>query len=78
METRTGRVPPHDIEAEKSVLGAMLLDKEANFIAVQILQAEDFYLPNHGEIYSAILSMSNANKPVDHITLTDELSRRDN
>ena len=76
MEGQTGRVPPHDIEAEKSVLGAMLLDKEAIYVAIQNLRGEDFYVPGNGEIFNAILSLFNSSTPVDQITLTDELNKR--
>ena len=71
------RVPPQNIEAEQSVLGAMLIDKEAIAKATEILSAEDFYREAHRVIFSAMLEVYNKNEAVDMITVTDIL-RRDN
>ena len=71
------RVPPQNIEAEQSVLGAMLIDKEAIAKATEILSAEDFYREAHRVIFSAMLENYNKNEAVDMITVTDIL-RRDN
>ncbi len=71
------RVPPQSIEAEQSVLGAMLLDKEAISKVTEILNAEDFYREAHRVIYNAMLELYNKNEAVDMITITDIL-RRDN
>ena len=71
------RVPPQNIEAEQSVLGAMLIDKEAIAKATEILSAEDFYREAHRVIFSAMLEIYNKNEAVDMITVTDIL-RRDN
>ena len=71
------RVPPQNIEAEQSVLGAMLIDKEAIAKATEILSAEDFYRDAHRVIFSAMLEIYNKNEAVDMITVTDIL-RRDN
>lgn len=71
------RVPPQNIEAEQSVLGAMLIDKEAIAKATEILSAEDFYREAHRVIFSAMLEIYNKNEAVDMITVTDVL-RRDN
>ncbi len=76
MGKTQGRVSPHDLEAEKSVLGAMLLDDEALFIATKMLGVEDFYMLGHGDIFEAMRSLFSENKPVDHITLSDELNSR--
>ena len=70
-------VPPQNIEAEQSVLGAMLIDKEAIAKATEILSAEDFYREAHRVIFSAMLEIYNKNEAVDMITVTDIL-RRDN
>lgn len=70
------RIPPHSMEAEQSVLGSMLLDKEAVAAAGEVLQAEDFYSDAHREIYEAMLSLYEAGKPVDLVTLVDELDQR--
>ena len=71
------RVPPQNIEAEQSVLGAMLIDKEAIAKATEILSAEDFYREAHRVIFSAMLEIYDKNEAVDMITVTDIL-RRDN
>ncbi|RBP44046.1 replicative DNA helicase [Garciella nitratireducens] len=68
-----GRVPPQSIEAEQSVLGAMLLDKEAIAVATEILKAEDFYREAHGAIFDAIVQIYNRSQPVDLITLSEQL-----
>ncbi|MGI6707179.1 MAG: replicative DNA helicase [Clostridia bacterium] len=70
------RIPPHSIEAEQSVLGSMLLDREAVSAAGEVLQPEDFYSDAHREIYEAMLSLYDAGKPVDLVTLVDELDQR--
>ncbi|MDR7869787.1 MAG: replicative DNA helicase [Tissierellaceae bacterium] len=71
-----GRIPPHSIEAEQSVLGAMITDKEAINTAIEIIRSEDFYKEANGEIYEAITILFNKNEPVDLITLSEELKRR--
>ena len=71
------RVPPQNIEAEQSVLGAMLIDKEAIAKATEILSVDDFYREAHRVIFGAMLELYNKNEAVDLITVTDIL-RRDN
>ncbi len=67
------RVPPQNIEAEQSVLGAVLLDNDAINQAIEILTAEDFYRESHREIFRAMAALSEHNQPVDAITLTNAL-----
>lgn len=71
-----GKVPPHSLEAEQSVLGAMILNKEAINTAIEHLQPEDFYKEANKEIFKAIVELFNRNEPVDLITLSEELKRR--
>jgi len=71
-----GRIPPHNVEAEQSVLGSMILDKEAIINATEIIRGEDFYKEAHREIYEAMLSLYNRDEPVDLVTLSEELSQR--
>lgn len=71
-----GRIPPHSIEAEQSVLGAMMVSKEAINTAVEIIKPIDFYKEVNKEIFEAILGLFNSNEPVDLITLSEELRRR--
>ncbi|KAB3532190.1 replicative DNA helicase [Alkaliphilus serpentinus] len=70
------KIPPHSIEAEQSVLGSMLLDREAILTALEVLKPEDFYKEAHREICLAILNLFNRNEPVDLVTLTEELKSK--
>jgi len=69
------RMPPQSIQAEASVLGSMIIHAPAIDVVVQIVQAEHFYRPAHQIIYQVLVEMSQANKPVDLVTLRDELER---
>lgn len=71
-----GRIPPHSIDAEKSVLGAALLSKDALFDVVEVTRPEDFYDENHKEIFRAILDLHRRNAPVDALTVSEELKKR--
>ena len=70
------RVPPQDLEAERAVLGACLLEHEALGIAIEALQAGDFYDLNHRTVYEAMVEMYSSARPVDLVTIKDELDRR--
>src|SRR5205823_7845406 len=68
--------PPHNIEAEQSVLGAILLSADRAMYALVIeegLRAEDFYREHHGTIYEAMLALYNESEHVDVLTITDRL-----
>ena len=69
------RVPPQNIEAEQSVIGAMLIDKNAVSLVTEKLMPEDFYRQAHQVIYSAILTLHSKNEPIDMITLINELKK---
>lgn len=69
-------VPPHSTEAERSVLGAMLQDGAAVSAAVEMLAADDFYVPAHREIFDAAKALAGNNMAVDLVTMDAELSRR--
>ncbi len=72
------RVPPHNLEAEESLLGAMLLSKDAIAAALEApVRAEDFYKPAHGHLFEAIQSLYTAAQPVDPVTVAEELRRAD-
>ncbi|MDF2547720.1 MAG: replicative helicase [Anaerosolibacter sp.] len=71
-----GRIPPHNIDAEQSVLGAMILDREAIITASEIIRGDDFYKEAHKEVFDAIIDLYNRNEPVDMVTLSEELSQR--
>jgi replicative DNA helicase len=70
-----GRVPPHNLQAEESLLGAMLLSKDAIAVASEILEPDNFYKPAHGHIFEAITSLSAAGEPADPVTVAEELRR---
>ena len=67
--------PPHNLEAEQSVLGAILLSDRSLYALVieEGLRAEDFYRERHGAIYEAMLALYNESEPVDALTVTDRL-----
>ncbi|MEW2220889.1 replicative DNA helicase [Streptomyces sp. NPDC006990] len=69
-------MPPQDLEAEKSVLGGMLLSKDAIADVVEVLKGVDFYRPAHETVYQAILDLYAKGEPADPITVTAELTRR--
>jgi len=69
------QVPPSSIEAEESVLGAVLLSSDAANIALEKLHAEDFYRPVHQNIFEAIVSLFDANEPIDAVTVSEALRR---
>jgi replicative DNA helicase len=71
------RVPPHNVDAEASLLGAMLLSRDAIGPAVEKLSGEQFYVPVHGYIFDAIASLYGAGEPADPVTVAEELSRAD-
>src|SRR5688500_7575777 len=71
------RVPPHNLQAEESLLGAMLLSRDAIVDAVQICGAEDFYKPAHGHVFDAVTRLYSQGEPVDPVTVADELRRAD-
>lgn len=66
---------PHNVEAERSVLGVILLENVAYNLAVPLLNAEDFYLDSHRHIFRRIIELSEANKAIDLVTLAEELAR---
>jgi replicative DNA helicase len=70
-----GRVPPHDLEAEKSVLSALLLDNEAIHTVYLEVKPEDFYHPAHRVLFQTMCSLHDEGEPVDLRTLSDALTR---
>jgi replicative DNA helicase len=70
------RLPPQDVHAEQSVLGSMLLSKDAIADAVEVLRGVDFYRPAHESIYEAILDLYGRGEPADAVTVADELTKR--
>ena len=76
MESRgVDRTPPNDVAAEQSVIGAMLLSKDAIADVVEVVREGDFYRPAHQTIYSAILDLYGKGEPADAVTVAAELSK---
>lgn len=71
------RVPPHSIEAEQSVVGAMLMDRDAITTASEIICGDDFYQTAYGVIFDSVVELFNEGKPVDLITLQNRLKEKD-
>ena len=72
------RTPPQDLAAEQSVLGAMLMSKDAIADVVETLKGRDFYRPAHELIYDAILDLYGKGDPADPVTVADELGKKGN
>ncbi len=71
------RVMPNSLEAEQSVIGAMIMDKEAVMVAAELLVREDFYHQQYGIVFEAITELYNENQPVDMVTLQGRLQKKD-
>ncbi len=74
-QTIPGRVPPQALDAEKAVLAAMLLNRDAIGDALDYLHGDDFYRESHGDIFRAILALYDRNEPTDLVTLRGELTK---
>ncbi len=70
------RVPPHSLEAERAVLGALLLEADSLPRAIELLRPDDFYKQGHRLMFGAMLSLFDRNEPVDLLTLSEELRRQ--
>lgn len=73
MKISPDKLPPQNLDAEKSVLGAMLIDKDALNKVVDFLTADDFYSPNHRIIYAAALELFEKHEPIDMLSLSNRL-----
>ncbi len=71
-----GRIPPHSVESEQSILGSILLDKEAIITVLETIKLEDFYKEAHKVIYECMVKLNNKGEPIDLITLTEELKKQ--
>lgn len=76
-ETLMKRVLPHSVEAEQSVIGSMLMDRDAIVAAAEIVTSSDFYQQQYGIMFEAMVELFNEGKPVDLITLQDRLKEKD-
>jgi replicative DNA helicase len=70
------RIPPHNLEAENSVLGSLLIDKDAIIAVAPLLEAKYFYKDIHGRIFEAILELYENRDPIDLVTVTDKLKKK--
>jgi replicative DNA helicase len=77
IDVALDRLPPQNIEAEQAVLGAVMLENEALASVVEILTPEDFYKDSHKKTFLAMLDLYKKNEPIDLITLTEQLSRKE-
>lgn len=76
-ETLLKRVLPHSMEAEQSVIGAMIMDREAITVASEIISGDDFYGKQYGVLFEAMVELNDEGKPVDLVTLQDRLREKD-
>ncbi|QZA33005.1 replicative DNA helicase [Hydrogenibacillus sp. N12] len=70
------RTPPHQLEAEQALLGAILLDGEAIVAVSDFVRPDDFYRPAHGKIFAAMLAVAESGEPIDAVTVAAELKQR--
>ena len=75
-EALVRRILPHSIEAEQSVIGSMLMDRDAILVASEILSSDDFYQNLYGIIFDAMVVLCNEGQPVDLITLQKRLKEK--
>ena len=71
------RILPHSIEAEQSVIGSMLMDREAIVAASEIIRGDDFYNKSYGVVFDAMVELYNKSLPVDLVTLQNKLKEKD-
>ncbi len=76
MNDMLEKIPPHSIDAEQSVLGAILIDKQSINEVTKFLQPEDFYLQSHKTIFEAMLDLDEAAEPLDLLTVTEHLRKK--
>lgn len=76
-DNKAAKVPPQNLDAEKSLLGAVLIDEEVLADVSENVKVIDFYDKNHATIFGAMIRLFEKHKPVDLLTLTDELKRKD-
>ncbi|MCM1386953.1 MAG: replicative DNA helicase [Bacillus sp. (in: Bacteria)] len=71
------RILPHSIEAEQSVIGSMIMDREAIVVASEIIVGDDFYSKQYGILFETMVELNDEGKPVDLVTLQDRLKEKD-
>ena len=76
-ETVLKRILPHSMEAEQSVIGSMLMDREAIVVASELITGEDFYNKQYGIVFETMVELNDKGYPVDIVTLQDKLKEKD-
>ena len=76
-EVVAGKIPPQNLDAEKSLIGAVLIDEEVLADVSEHVRPDDFYEKRHGVIFGGMMRLYEKHKPVDLLTLTDELKKKD-
>ena len=71
------RILPHSIEAEQSVIGSMIMDREAIVVSSEIITGDDFYSRQYGVLFETMVELNDEGKPVDLVTLQDRLKEKD-
>ena len=75
VDLSMGRIPPQELDIEKVVLGALMIDNDAFTVVSELLHPETFYDPRHQKIYNAILTLNMREQPVDIMTVCQELKQ---
>src|SRR6202045_4020286 len=75
-DTTLERPLPHNLEAERSILGAILLDNHALNAAIEKVRSDDFFLPQHRQIFERMIQLGEKQQAIDTVTLMEDLSRR--
>ena len=75
-DKNAGKIPPQNIDAEKSLIGAILIDEEVLIDVIEVVKPIDFYDKRHATIFAAIVRLFEKHSPVDLLTLTDELKKK--
>lgn len=77
VESQIDKLPPQNIEAEQSILGAILIDNEALTKALEVIDPDDFYKQSHRKIFQAMIELFERSEPIDLITLTNNMKKQD-
>jgi replicative DNA helicase len=77
VESQIDKLPPQNVEAEQSILGAILIDNEALPKALEVIDPDDFYKQSHRKIFQAMIELFEKSEPIDLITLTDNMKRQE-
>ena len=76
MEEMTNRIIPYNAEAEKSVIGSILMDRECLATVIEYVRAGDFYDPRNAELFEALMDLFNMDSPIDIITVAEQLRHK--